>query len=495
MPRLFIVQKKVYLSTAMNRPVVVWIRNDLRHHDNPAIFEAVSRGQPVILLYIFDTDLNAPSSPGGAARVWLEQALECFGTQAMRRGFGWVIREGAPVDVLRAVLRETGGTHLFWNRRYEPDGVIKDDEIKEIFELEGTPVNTFRGNLLMEPWQLFNKKGDPFQVFTPYWQAFQEARPDTCEAPEAFPAMPYTKALSSLSPQELPLCPKHLNWPKKVTTVWKVGESRALEALERFCLEGLSHYGMKRDFPAAEVTSKLSPYLHFGEISIRRVWNMVLDQTRKNSDSLSIAQADAFLRQLGWREFAHAVMYHFPRIVTSPFREEFQTVAWRKNANELKAWQSGNTGIPIVDAGMRQLWQMGWMHNRVRLITASFLVKHLLYSWREGMSWFWDTLVDADLANNTFGWQWITGCWVDPAPFFRIFNPVVQGQRFDPEGAYVRQYVPELCLVPHEFIHRPWEASVEDLRSWNVYLGTNYPKPIVDLNEGRERALKAFSRK
>lgn len=478
----------------MDRPALVWIRNDLRFRDNPAIFEAVMRGQPVILLYIFDTDPKSSSLPGSAARVWLEQALEYFGTRARQLGFGWVIREGDPLEVLRTVLRDTLANHLLWNRRYEPEGMAKDDEIKEVFELEGVPVNTFRGNLILEPWQLFNKKGAPFQVFTPFWQAFQQARPDTSEAPEAIPQKPWTTALPSLSPQELPLRPKHLDWPKKVTTVWKVGENHALETLEKFCVEGLPQYGMKRDYPAAEVTSKLSPYLHFGEISVRRVWNMVVDQTRKNQDSLSIAQADAFLRQLGWREFAHAVVYHFPRIVNEPFREEFQTVGWRRDASELHAWQRGRTGIPIVDAGMRQLWQTGWMHNRVRLITASFLVKHLLHSWQEGMAWFWDTLVDADLANNTFGWQWVSGCGVDPAPFFRIFNPIVQGQRFDPEGAYVRCFVPELCLVPQEYIHKPWEATADDLASWNVFLGKNYPKPIVDLNEGRQRALRAFSK-
>jgi deoxyribodipyrimidine photo-lyase len=223
------------------------------------------------------------------------------------------------------------------------------------------------------------------------------------------------------------------------------------------------------------------------------VWNTVLDHTRRNPDQTALIQADAFLRQLGWREFAHAVVYHFPPMVDGPFREEFGKVAWRTNAKELKAWQQGKTGIPIVDAGMRQLWQTGWMHNRVRMIVASFLVKHLLHSWKEGMAWFWDTLVDADLANNTFGWQWVAGCGVDAAPFFRIFNPVVQGHHFDPEGAYVRQFVPELCLVPNEAIHSPWEASEDNLRSWNVILGSTYPFPIVSLSEGRERALKAFS--
>lgn len=477
----------------MERPTLVWIRNDLRFHDNPAVFEACALPHPVVLLYIFDTDTSAPSFPGSASRVWLENALEYFGTRAVSRGFGWVIREGSPLEVLKSILRETMATHLFWNRRYEPDGVAKDQEIQEVLQQEGTIVNTFRGNLLMEPGKLFTKKGEPYHVFTPFWQAFQEQRPDTCEAPDAFPSKPWTMPLKSLSSQELPLCNKLFNWPKKVTSVWQVGEAHALEMLDSFCLEGLHCYATKRDYPASGVTSRLSPYLHFGEISPRRVWNMVLDQTRKNPDSMSIAQTDAFLRQLGWREFAHSILYHHPHLLNSPFREEFQKVAWRRNGRELKAWQQGKTGIPIVDAGMRQLWQTGWMHNRVRLITASFLVKHLLHPWTEGAAWFWDTLVDADLANNTFGWQWVSGCGVDAAPFFRIFNPVVQAQRFDPDGAFVRTYIPELCLVPREFIQKPWEASEEDLKSWNVFLGVTYPKPIIRLEEGRERALKAFS--
>jgi deoxyribodipyrimidine photo-lyase len=491
--KLFIVKKKL-CGNAMDRPVIVWIRRDFRFHDNPAIFEAVSRGQPVLLLYVFDTTVEGALVEGGASRVWLERSLDCFGSQAAQRGFGWIIREGSPLDVLKTVFRETTATHLFWNRRYEPAGVKADGEIKEVLELEGVPVTTCRGNLLVEPWQLLNKKERPFQVFTPYWQAFEELRPDTSEAPEAYPAKPWAEPLLSLSPRQLPLCSRLARWPKRLFTEWQVGESHALEALEKFCTHGLHCYHIKRDFPGAEVTSRLSPYIHFGEISPRRVWNMVLDQTRRNSDQTSIIQADAFLRQLGWRDFAHSLLYHFPYIVEDSFREEFRKVAWRHNSNELKAWQRGHTGIPIVDAGMRQLWQTGWMHNRVRLITASFLVKHLLHQWQEGAAWFWDTLFDADLANNTFGWQWVAGCGIDPAPFFRIFNPVIQGQRFDPEGAYVRHYVPELCLLPNEFIHKPWEAPEEQLRSWNVTLGTTYPYPIVSLTEGRERALKLFSR-
>ncbi len=451
----------------MERPVLVWIRNDFRFHDNPAIFEAASRGRPVLLLYIFENDSKTPSSLGRASRVWLEKSLECFGVRALERGFGWIIREGSSLEVLKAVLRESGATHLFWNRRYDPDGIKVDTEIKEVLECEGVEISTFRGNLLVEPWQLLNKKGRPFQVFTPYWQAFEEARPDTSEAPEVRLLKPFSQRLLSLSPQELSLSPKLVHWPKTIFSEWLVGETHALEALEKFLEGGLHCYHIKRDFPAADATSCLSPYLHFGEISPRRLWNMVLDQTRTNSDQTSIIQADAFLRQLGWREFAHAILYHYPSIVDQPFREEFQAVAWRKNAHELKAWQHGQTGIPIVDAGMRQLWQTGWMHNRVRMIVASFLVKHLLHSWKEGAAWFWDTLIDADLANNAFGWQWVSGCGIDPAPFFRIFNPVVQGQRFDPEGAYVRQFVPELPC--HQRL-----SGIHPRQSWFGKQGTGF---------------------
>lgn len=475
----------------MERPFLVWVRNDLRFHDNPAIYEASSHGGPVVLLYIFDSDGPAQ---GEASRVWLERSLESFGERARQRGFCWIVREGPSSEVLKEVLRETLATRLYWNSRYEPEAAAKDREIRTELASMDILVETFRGNLLMEPWLLLNKKGKPFQVFTPYWSAFEEARPDTAEAPEPQCVRPCCLRLPTLTPRELPLCPKGLQWPQRVLSEWQPGELSALEMMETFCREKLQHYAIKRDFPAAEVTSRLSPYLHFGEISPRRVWNSVLDHTRRHTDHQSIAQADAYLRQLGWREFAHAVLYHFPFIVNEPFREDFGKITWRHHDGELRAWQTGHTGIPIVDAGMRQLWQTGWMHNRVRLIVGSFLVKHLFHSWKEGMSWFFNTLVDADLASNTFGWQWISGCGIDPAPFFRIFNPVVQGQRFDPEGAYVRQYVPELCLVPEEYIHKPWEASKEDLLSWNVELSTLYPTPIVNLAEGRERALKAFMR-
>lgn len=476
----------------MDRPVLVWIRNDLRFHDNSAIYEACLRGHPVLLVYIYDPLARGPSSPGEASLVWLEHSLERFGEEAKRRGFGWVIRSGSPLDVLKSLQCETSATHVLWNRRYEPDGVALDNEVREVFQEKGVEVLTCRGNLLMEPCQLLNKRGCPFLVFTPYWQAFQKALPDVGEAPEPYPARPFPKEIYSLSPQELLLTPTLLSWPQKLFETWHPGEEYALHALEQFCLHSLRWYDTKRDYPADDVTSHLSPYLHFGEISPRRIWNMILAHERYIRHPSSSSPGEAFLRQLGWREFTHAVLYHFPTIITAPFHEEFRSVRWKKDGESLKRWQEGMTGIPIVDAAMRQLWNTGWIPNRVRLITSSFLVKHLLHSWEEGMSWFWNTLVDADLANNTFNWQWVAGCGVDAAPFFRIFNPVVQSKRFDPEGVYIRRHLPELKALPTEWIHAPWEAPADVLAEAGIVLGKEYPKPIIDLEEGRRRALEVF---
>ncbi len=476
----------------MERPVLVWIRNDLRFHDNAALYEAALRGHPVLLVYIFDPLDKGPSALGEASRVWLEHSLARFGEEAKRRGFGWVIRSGSPLEVLKSLHRETLASHLMWNRRYEPDGVEMDTEVRDVFQEIGVEVLTCRGNLLVEPCQLLTKKGSPFLVFTPYWQAFQKACPDVAEAPEPYPAKPFAADIYSLSPEELPLTSKLLHWPKKILDIWHPGEESALHTLEQFCLHSLRWYDTKRDVPADDVTSHLSPYLHFGEISPRRIWNMILAHERYIRHPACSSPGEAFLRQLGWREFAHAVLYHFPTIAHTPFREEFQTVKWQKNGAAVKRWQEGKTGIPIVDAGMRQLWETGWIHNRVRLIVASFLVKHLLHSWEEGMAWFWDTLVDADLANNSFNWQWVAGCGVDGAPFFRIFNPVIQSKRFDPDGTYIRKHVPELKALPPEWIHAPWEAPGDVLAEAGISLGREYPKPIIDLEEGRKRALAAF---
>ena len=473
----------------MEKPALVWIRNDLRLHDNPALFEAVSKSRHVVLLYIFDASSLHYSFPGGASRVWLGRALDYFGDRVRQKGFGWVIREGNPLDILKVMLRELDTTHLFWNRRYEPDFLQQDAEIEELLSQDGISVHTFQGNLLVEPWKVMTKKGTPFTVFTPFMQAFKELCPNTCEAPEVAPS-PYPIQHYTLCSHALPLTPLYLDWPKHVLRPWKVGEEGALEVLEDFCLQNLVQYEEKKDFPAQEATSRLSPYLHSGEISPRRVWNMVLAYERKTRRSIG----EAFLRELVWREFSQYIMYHFPRTQTEAFKQGLDVLSWRKEDNELRAWQEGRTGIPFVDAGMRELWETGWMNNRVRMISASFLVKHLLHNWKEGLLWFWDTLVDADTSSNTYNWQYITGCGASAPPFFRIFNPIFQAKRYDPEGAYVKKYVPELKNVPPAYIHAPWEAPVQDLLSWGVSLGQTYPWPIVDINDGRKRAIEAYAK-
>ncbi len=474
----------------MRDTAIVWIRNDLRLHDNPALYAATCLGGKVLLVYIFE---SLPLEER-ASCVWHKFALEAFGLEAKNRGFGWTIRKGTPSEVLRTVHREVSGSDVLWNRRYEQSQMATDDETQKVLEEEGIRIHTFPGNLLIEPKTLVSKNGKPYQVFTPYYQAFQKEHPDSTEVPEACPKIPYRQnVLESVCPEELLLFPQTAMWPKKILHGWHASEEGAKNLLEHFCSENLMHYGTKRDLPAADVTSRLSPYLHFGQISIRRIWNSVLDALRKCKDQNVIFQADAFFRQLVWRDFSHMALYYYPKTVQEVFREKFSKICWRSSADELRAWQYGKTGYPIIDAGMRQLYETGFMHNRVRLIVASFLVKQMLHSWHEGQDWFMKTLFDADPANNTFGWQWVLGSGVDAAPSFYIFNPVLQGKKFDPDGAYVRSYVPELTLVPSEYIHRPFEATEEQLSSWNVRLGMNYSRPIVDLEMARRRALKVFA--
>lgn len=484
--------KEVFFRSivSMEKPALVWIRNDLRLHDNPALFEAVAKSRQVVLLYIYDASSLGSSFPGGASRVWLGRALDHFGEKVRQKGFGWVIREGVPLDILKVMVRELQCSHVFWNRRYEPEGVQQDVEAEELLSQDGISVHTFQGNILVEPWKVMTKKETPFTVFTPFMQAFKELCPNTCEVPEVQP-LPFTHELFSLCPKALPLTPRYLDWPKHVLKEWKVGEEGALELLHEFCLHKLSEYSEKRDFPYLDATSRLSCYLHFGEISPRRVWNMVLAYERKTRRNIG----ETFLKELVWREFCYYILYHFPKTEREPLKEGFQAFPWRKNDLELRAWQEGRTGIPFVDAGMRQLWETGWMHNRVRMITATFLVKHLLHHWKEGLLWFWDTLVDGDAACNAYNWQWVAGSGASAPPFFRIFNPVVQAKRFDPEGEYVKKFIPELSKVPAAYIHTPWEAPMADLRSWGVSLGETYPWPIVDIDTGRKRAVEAYSRR
>ncbi len=469
-------------------PSIVWFRQDLRLDDNPAVNAAIERGGPVIPLFIWAPDDETPWQPGAASRVWLHESLGSLAEDLRAVGSRLILRIGESQAVLDQLIAETGAEAIYWNRRYEPVAIARDKTIKATLRSRGLLVETFNGNLLFEPWEIETNNGGPYKVFTPFWKACQSRPepepprpvPETIAAPESWPQGEPLEALA-LRPD--------IPWDEGIRDAWLPGEDGAMDRLHGFAQEGAGDYPEDRDRPDLEGTSRLSPHLHFGEVSPRRVWHML----KAAASGQEAAVAD-YLRQLGWREFAHHLLYHFPDTTDAPLRPEFADFPWADDEGVVKAWQRGKTGYPIVDAGMRELWTTGWMHNRVRMIVASFLTKDLLIPWQTGARWFWDTLVDADLANNTLGWQWTAGCGADAAPYFRIFNPVRQGERFDPDGAYVRQWVLELDGLPAKWIHRPWEAPADVLKEARIDLGKTYPQPIVDHAEARDRALQAYER-
>lgn len=395
-------------------------------------------------------------------------------------------------DGLLRLAGETRAKAVLWNRLAEPALAERDAKVESRLRSAGITVETFPGVLLREPASVANRKGGPFQVFTPFHRSHYEtfAPEDPVRAPktlQAPPNWPSTVALDALGLEPV------LDWARGIRAAWNPGRKGAIAELGRFTDAALAGYPVGRDRPDRTGTSRLSPHLHFGEISPREVWSAVTRAAHERARPGQIAGSEAYLRQLVWREFGHHLLHHFPHTSEKPLRGEFLRFPWRRAGADLRAWQRGRTGYPIVDAGMRELWSTGWMHNRVRMIVASFLVKHLLVTWTEGARWFWDTLVDANLANNTLGWQWTAGCGADAAPFFRIFNPITQGRKFDPDGSYVRRWIPELGSVPAGWIHAPWEAPAPTLHAARVRLGRDYPKPIVDHAEARARALAAFA--
>ncbi len=464
---------------------LVWFRQDLRLSDNPALTAAVKRG-PVVPVFIWDPEAEGQWRPGGASRWWLHQSLAALDSALRERGSRLIIRCGSTSAVLQELLQETGASAVFWNRRYEPAMMARDTGVKEALKARGYWVESFNGALLFEPWTIQNKAGKPFQVFTPFWRH--------CLAqPQSSPPRPLPTPKRLLSPSQWPpgevldLAP-HLPWASGFSPLWSPGELGATRAVERFCAEGSAEYSERRNRPDLAGTSCLSPYLHWGEISPRQIF----DRLAVKAADDPVWREQQFVTELGWREFSHHLLYHFPETPLVPLRPEFSRFSWRTDAAQLRAWQQGKTGYPMVDAGMRELWTTGWMHNRVRMIVASFLVKHLRLPWQSGASWFWDTLVDADLAQNTMGWQWSAGCGADAAPYFRIFNPITQGEKFDPAGTYIRRWIPELSAVPLEYLWAPWTAPARELGSAGVVLGRTYPRPIVDHAEARIAALKAF---
>jgi len=467
-------------------PLIVWFRRDLRLADNPALHTAAETGRPVIALYILDDETPGPWAMGDAARWWLHGALQTLAENLAKRGATLILRQGRADGVIEDLIRESGACGVYWNRCYEPYAIARDTRIKEALGGRGLDVQSFNGSLLFEPWTIQTKQGGFYKVYTRFWHACRDRGepPAPLSAPDEIKAA--DSAIQSDNLADWGLLPSTPDWAGGLRARWQPGEAGAIDRLRGFLDSGLDGYTDGRDFPADPVTSNLSPHLQSGDIGPRQIWHETLRCAGWNEGT------EKFLKEVVWREFAYHVFYHLPSLPDAPMYARFAEFPWVDDDEMLQCWQQGRTGYPMVDAGMRELWRTGHMHNRVRMITASFLVKHLLLPWQAGEAWFWDTLVDADLAVNAFSWQWVAGCGADAAPYFRIFNPITQGKKFDPDGDYIRTYVPEVAALPDKYLFAPWEAPDDVLRDAGVVLGETYPKPVVDHKKARERALAAF---
>ncbi|MGE3332411.1 MAG: deoxyribodipyrimidine photo-lyase [Rhodospirillaceae bacterium] len=464
---------------------------DLRLADNPAVEAAVTRGKPVIPVYLHDPEDAGPWASGAASAWWLHHSLASLARDLTRAGSRLVLRKGTALREIPRLVKETGADAVFWNRRYEPWAVTRGAALKSALGETGIEARSFNAGLLHEPQLLKTQAGKPYTVFTPFWKALRatlaldaaRAAPKHIPAPAHFPA--------SDDPASWNLLP-HIAWDAGFKAAWSPGEAGAQRRLADFLDNDVLAYGDRRNFPGQAGTSRLSPHLHFGEIGPRQIWRAAIAQGIAATGDPMPRGVEVFLSEIAWREFSYHLLFHHPDMPAAPLRKNFAAFPWRSDAAHLKAWQKGLTGYPIVDAGMRELWHTGWMHNRVRMIVASFLIKHLLLPWQDGECWFWDTLVDADLASNAASWQSVAGCGADAAPYFRIFNPVTQGVTYDPDGAYVRRWVPEIAKLPDARLHQPWTATPMELADAGVRLGTDYPLPIVDHSAARQRALAAF---
>ena len=463
-----------------------WFRQDLRIKDNPSL-EAASQYESIIPVYILDDVNSGEFAMGAASRWWLHKSLEKLNESL---GGNLLIYKGNPSDIFNNIIKEQDISYISWNRCYEPWRIERDKAIKKDLESQNINVESFSGALLWEPWKISKDDGTPYRVFTPFYKK------GCLNADEPrFPTNSlklnnlYTNKLNSESIENLDLIPE-IDWYRDFEPEWSPGEEGADQCLEEFLESGLLNYKEGRNFPSKKFVSRLSPHLHFGEISPNEVWYRAKTKETEEGIEKSLAH---FHSELGWREFSSYLLYHFPDLPKVNFQKKFDIFPWRQDETLLKLWQSGNTGYPIVDAGMRELWKTGYMHNRLRMVVGSFLVKNLLIHWQEGERWFWDCLVDADLASNSASWQWVAGSGADAAPYFRIFNPITQGLKFDPDGEYTKKYVPELKDLPNKYLFSPWEAPKEVLESAGIELGKDYPQPIVDLKISREIALEAFA--
>ncbi|PTM42978.1 deoxyribodipyrimidine photo-lyase [Bosea sp. 124] len=472
-----------------------WFRDDLRLADNPALMAAVGHG-PTLCLYILDEG-GSRRPLGGASRWWLSHSLAALAAAIGARGGELIFMRGDPAAILPRVVEATGADLITWSRRYDGEAVALDSRIKAELTGAGAKVASFNAALLNEPWQVTTKTGDPMKVFTPYWRAARargEPAPPVPAPTRIEPLKcPAAVAAMAVSHAELALEPTRPDWAGGLREAWAPGEEAAAERLGEFLSGSLDGYGEGRDRPDRVSTSRLSPHLRFGEIGSRQIWHATRSATESGEAAASASDSEKFLSEIGWREFSYHLLFHNPDLATRNFNPRFDAFPWHPDKAALKAWQRGLTGYPIVDAGLRQLWTTGWMHNRVRMIAASFLIKHLLIDWRQGEDWFWDTLVDADPASNAASWQWVAGSGADASPYYRIFNPVTQGLKFDPKGGYVRRWVPEIAGLDDGLIHEPWKADAEALRRAGITLGESYPRPLVDLDVGRRRALDALA--
>ncbi len=469
---------------------LVWFRRDLRLSDHAALTAALDAFDTIVPVFVWTPDEEGDWPPGGAHRWWMHHSLEALGKSLREKGSRLILRTGSSADELLDIAKETGAECVFYHRRLEPAVRTRDDAVDKKLRNAGVEPRAFDGYILHDPDAVRTGSGGPYKVFTPFWR---KMRAET----HISEPLPTPRLGESTAPLTWPMSAElddlellsTIGWDAGFYDVWTPGEKAARGALNRFVDERLIDYPEGRNFPARPLTSELSMRLHWGEVSARQAWRAADDWVRNGAMREA---ADKFMSELAWREFSYHLLWHFPHIPTKPLKPKYAAMPWRDDPDGLRAWQRGETGYPIVDAGMRQLWHIGWMHNRTRMIVASFLIKDLLIPWQEGAQWFWDCLVGGDLANNTQGWQWTAGSGADAQPFFRVFNPVTNGERFDPNGDYVRHWVPELAKMPKKFIHAPWTAPADVLEKAGVVLGENYPHPIVDHGEARLRALEAL---
>ncbi len=477
-------------------PVIVWFRDDLRLSDNPALSHAAESGAPVLCIFVMDESAPNVRPLGGASRWWLAGSLRALDKALRTIGGELHVFSGDQKSVVLDLAQRLGASNVVWNRRHGRAETTIDAEIKAALKDAGHGAESFNGHLLNEPWTITSKVGGPVKVFSPYWRAAMSKGPPAMPLPA--PSRIEAAKLSANGGSEptaidrLGLEPTSPDWAGGLRAEWTRGEEGALARLDAFIDHAMDGYAAGRNRPDLPATSKLSPHLRFGEISVRQCWHAATHAHASGRSKASSEDVDTFLKELGWREFSYHLLHHNPELATVNYTARFNAFPWRQNEPSLNAWQRGRTGYPIVDAGMRQLYASGWMHNRVRMIVGSFLVKHLLTDWRAGEAWFWDTLVDADPANNAASWQWVAGTGADAAPYFRVFNPIIQGEKFDPDGTYVRAWVPELGHLPTNFIHKPWTAPPAALRAVGIVLGQHYPQPLVPHETARDRALDAF---